>query len=324
MPRWKRAALLEWRTERRDIAYWDEFAETLIHEYCHAYDADLLFRGSPHQCREPPMTRRQYETHTDKKSGPKNSERWWRACRIEARVMGIARGRRGGVLGALALARFAGGGGGCRGTAGDARGGRARRLLDQPPPVPRTRWHWRPSRRWTRSNCASCAGGLGRQIARTLAGDEGLARRAETLASIPGVGRATAAGLLAAMPEPGGLDAKAAASLAGLAPVARESGQWQGKRFIQGGRTRARRLLHMAAVAATRHNPDLGRKYRDLIGRGKPPKVALVAVMRKLLLLANALLRQNRLWTPRAGDEPAAAPPAEAAEDAGGPLPAPA
>ncbi len=75
----------------------------------------------------------------------------------------------------------------------------------------------------------------------------------------------------------------------------------------------------MAAVAAVRHNPDLGRKYRDLIGRGKPPKVALVAVMRKLLLLANALLRQNRLWTPRAGDEPAAAPPAEAAEEAGGP-----
>ena len=75
----------------------------------------------------------------------------------------------------------------------------------------------------------------------------------------------------------------------------------------------------MAAVAAVRHNPDLGRKHRDLIGRGKPPKVALVAVMRKLLLLANALLRQNRLWTPRAGDEPAAAPPAEAAEEAGGP-----
>ena len=151
------------------------------------------------------------------------------------------------------------------------------------------------------------------EIARTLAGDEGLARRAETLASIPGVGKVTAAGLLAAMPELGGLDAKAAASLAGLAPVARESGQWQGKRFIQGGRARARRLLHMAAVAAIRHNPDLDRKYRDLIGRGKPPKVALVAVMRKLLLLANALLRQNRLWTPRAGDEPAAAPPAEAA-----------
>ena len=86
------------------------------------------------------------------------------------------------------------------------------------------------------------------ETARMLAGDEGLARRAELLVSIPGVGRATAAGLLAAMPELGGLDAKAAASLAGLAPVARESGQWRGKRFIQGGRARVRRLLHMAAV----------------------------------------------------------------------------
>ena len=80
----------------------------------------------------------------------------------------------------------------------------------------------------------------------------------------------------------------------------------------------------MAAVAATRHNPDLGRKYRDLIGRGKPPKVALVAVMRKLLLLANALLRQNRLWTSRASNEPTEAPPAEATEDIGDPLPVPA
>ena len=158
---------------------------------------------------------------------------------------------------------------------------------------------------------------LDAEIARTLADDEGLARRAELLASIPGVGLATAAGLLAAMPELGGLDAKAAASLAGLAPVARESGRWRGKRFIQGGRARVRRLLYMAAVAAIRHNPDLGRKHRELVGRGKPPKVALTAVMRKLLLLANALLRQNRLWTPRA-DNPEA-PAAENAKDAGGP-----
>ena len=157
------------------------------------------------------------------------------------------------------------------------------------------------------------------RIAQTLAADDRLARRAETLASIPGVGQPTAAGLLAAMPELGGLDAKAAASLAGLAPVARESGQWQGKRFIQGGRARVRRLLYMAAVSATRCNPDLGRKYQALVERGKPPKVALVAVMRKLLLLANALLRQDRLWTPRVGDEAASEQPAEAIEDASGP-----
>ena len=157
------------------------------------------------------------------------------------------------------------------------------------------------------------------RIAQTLAADARLARRAETLASIPGVGQATAAGLLAAMPELGGLDAKAAASLAGLAPMARESGQWQGKRFIQGGRARVRRLLYMAAVTAIRCNPDLRRKYQALVDRGKPPKVALVAVMRKLLLLANALLRQDRLWTPRADDEAASEQPAEAVEDASGP-----
>ena len=91
-----------------------------------------------------------------------------------------------------------------------------------------------------------------------------------------------------------------------------------GQALIQGGRDRVRRLLYMAAVSAIRHNPDLGRKYRELIARGKPAKVALVAVMRKLLLLANALLRQNRLWAPRSGDEPARDQPVEAAKDAGG------
>ena len=153
------------------------------------------------------------------------------------------------------------------------------------------------------------------EIDRLLAADPELARQAGVLASIPGVGPVTAAGLIAEMPELGALDAKAAASLAGLAPMARESGTWKGRSFIQGGRSRVRRLLYMAAVSAIRCNPDLAAKYQQLVGRGKPPKVALVAVMRKLLLLANALLRQNRLWTPRTTAEPFA----DAAEDAGGP-----
>ena len=75
-----------------------------------------------------------------------------------------------------------------------------------------------------------------------------------------------------------------------------------------------RRLLYMATLAAIRHNPDLDRKYRELVGRGKPPKVALTAVMHKLLLLANALLRHNRLWTPRANK-----PHAQLADNASGP-----
>ncbi len=107
-----------------------------------------------------------------------------------------------------------------------------------------------------------------------------------------------AAGLLTQIPELGRLDAKAVASLAGLAPVTRKSGAWQGRSFIQDGRPRARRLRHMPALAAIRYNPDLCAKYRQLVAEGKPRKVAVVAVMRKRLVLANALLEQDRCWLP--------------------------
>ena len=100
------------------------------------------------------------------------------------------------------------------------------------------------------------------------------------------------------MPELGGLDAKAVASLAGLAPVTRQSGAWQGRSFIQGGRARARRLLYMPALAAICYNPDLRAKYGQLVAQGKPRKVAVVAVMRKLLVLANVLLGEDRRWLP--------------------------
>ena len=137
------------------------------------------------------------------------------------------------------------------------------------------------------------------RIRKTLADDPALARRAEVLCSIPGLGPVTAAGLIADMPELGRLDAKAAASLAGLAPMARESGNWKGRSHIKAGRHRVRRLLYMAALSAIRFNPDLAAMHRRLVACGKPGKVALVAVMRKLLLLANVLLRDDRLWTPR-------------------------
>ena len=150
-------------------------------------------------------------------------------------------------------------------------------------------------------------------IGKRLAEDVGLARRTEILTSIPGVSSITAAGLLTRMPELGRLDAKAVASLAGLAPVTRQSGAWQGRSFIQGGRPRVRRLLYMPALAAARCNPDLRAKYRQLRGQGKPPKVALTAVMRKLLLLANALLEQNRSWLPDRPRRGSAAAPAGSA-----------
>ena len=139
---------------------------------------------------------------------------------------------------------------------------------------------------------------LDAEIAKVAEADAELSRRLEVLTSIPGVGRVVAAGLLADMPELGRVDGKAAASLAGTAPWTRESGQWKGRSFIRGGRARPRRLLYMAAVASLRCNADMARKYAELRARGKPAKVALTAVMRKLVVLANALLRQDRLWTP--------------------------
>ncbi len=135
------------------------------------------------------------------------------------------------------------------------------------------------------------------KLQQLLAADAALARRAQILKSIPGIATVSAAGLLAEMPELGTLDAKSAAGLAGLAPITRQSGAWQGRSFIQGGRPKLRRLLYMPALAAIRSNPDLSKKYRQLRHKGKPPKVALTAVMRKLLVLANALIYQDRLWS---------------------------
>ena len=101
-------------------------------------------------------------------------------------------------------------------------------------------------------------------IGKRLAEDVVLARWTEILTSIPGVSDVTAAGMVTEMPELGHLDAKAVASLAGLAPVTRQSGAWQGRSFIQGGRSRMRRLLYMPALAAIRYNPDMRAKYRQL------------------------------------------------------------
>ena len=141
------------------------------------------------------------------------------------------------------------------------------------------------------------------EIRQRLEGEEALERRAEILTSIPGISDITAAGLIVHMPELGTLTGARAASLAGLAPVTRESGYWKGRGFIQGGRHQVRRLLYMPAVVAIRWNPDLKRTYEALVAKGKPPKVALTAVMRKLLLLANTLVQQDRIWTAHAPGE---------------------
>ena len=135
------------------------------------------------------------------------------------------------------------------------------------------------------------------EIRQRIGEEKEMERRAEILTSIPGISDITAAGLIVHFPELGILTRSRAASLAGLAPVTRESGNWTGRSFIQGGRHRVRRMLYMPAVVAIQHNPDLKRKYEALLANGKPRKVALTAVMRKLLVLANALVQQDRTWT---------------------------
>jgi transposase len=149
-----------------------------------------------------------------------------------------------------------------------------------------------------------------RQIAHQLAaleahllslcqGDAELAPRLAILMSIPGIAQATAVSLLVDMPELGSLDQGQVASLAGLAPVAQDSGTSRGRRTIRGGRASVRQALYMPALVAARFNPDLKAKYQALVAAGKPAKVALTAIMRKIIILANALLRDQRHWTPK-------------------------
>ena len=124
-------------------------------------------------------------------------------------------------------------------------------------------------------------------------------RAFDILCSIPGLGAVTAVAIIIECPEIGTLGRKLIASLAGLAPMTRQSGKWRGAAFIQGGRKFLRDALYMPALVAARHNPDLRQKYQTMIKAGKPAKVALTALMRKLIELANKLVRQDREWTPK-------------------------
>ena len=136
-----------------------------------------------------------------------------------------------------------------------------------------------------------------RAIAEQIAQDADTMRRRDILLSIPGIATATAHAILIEMPELGTLGGKQIASLAGLAPVIRESGKWKGKARIKGGRASLRQALYMPALVATRFNPDLKARYDTLRKAGKPAKLAITAVMRKLLITANALIRDDRNWT---------------------------
>jgi transposase len=137
---------------------------------------------------------------------------------------------------------------------------------------------------------------LAREILKRIKADDSLARRYAILTSIPSFGFAVAATLIACLAEIGSATAKQIGMLAGLAPIADQSGERDGVRVIWGGRPSVRRVLYLAALSATRFNADMKAFYRRLTDAGKPPKVALIAVARKLVVLANTLVGQDRTW----------------------------
>lgn len=120
--------------------------------------------------------------------------------------------------------------------------------------------------------------------------------REDLLTSVPGVGPLTARTLMASLPELGSISRQSIAALVGVAPINRDSGTMRGKRSTWGGRTAVRSALYMAALVATRHNPVLKAHYSKLVAAGKARKLALVACVRKLLVILNAMLRTKTPW----------------------------
>ena len=155
------------------------------------------------------------------------------------------------------------------------------------------------TRRQTKARLAQVArqlDALQSEIASRLKASPERARAYAILQSIRGIGEVVAAAILIECPEIGTLSRKKTAALAGLAPMTRQSGKWKGKAFIQGGRKYLRNALYMPALVAIRFNPDLKQKYQSMIRNRKPPKVALTAIMRKLIELANALIKADKMW----------------------------
>lgn len=132
-----------------------------------------------------------------------------------------------------------------------------------------------------------------REIDMVIDEHQQLRRAAETLTTIAGVGAKTAAALLALMPELGRLNRRQAAALAGLAPHPRQSGATDAYRRTKGGRPEVKRMLFMAAMAAARYHEQLRTTYKNLIANGKKPLVALTAIMRRIVVIANAKLRDD-------------------------------
>lgn len=141
--------------------------------------------------------------------------------------------------------------------------------------------------------------GLEVRIEQVIATDESLATTADILRSVPGIGPVASTMLIAEMPELGQITGEQAAALTGLAPIARDSGAMRGKRAIGGGRRLLRHVMFQAALVASHHNPVLKRFADRLRAAGKPHKVVITAVARKLVTVANALCKTRQKWTPQ-------------------------
>ena len=139
---------------------------------------------------------------------------------------------------------------------------------------------------------------LARDLQRRVRSEPDLASRLDLLMSLPGVGPITAISLIVRMPELGAMERGQPAALVGVAPFARDSGRSTGQRFVTGGRARPRRMLYLAALTAKRTDKSLAAFVQRLVKAGKPTKLAIVAVMRKLIEAANLVLKRQTPWTP--------------------------
>ena len=137
---------------------------------------------------------------------------------------------------------------------------------------------------------------LDREINDAVKGSPAWRAADDLLTSVPGVGNITSFTLIADLPELGQLDRRRIAALVGVAPINRDSGQIRGRRMIAGGRTDVRNALYMAALSAIRCTPVISEHYQSLVERGRPKKVALVACMRRLLGILNAIIRTKTPW----------------------------
>ena len=142
---------------------------------------------------------------------------------------------------------------------------------------------------------------LDERLVETVMADAGLEQRYRLLTSMPGVGPVLACTLIALLPELGQMSRKQVAALVGVAPYAFDSGKLKGRRCIWGGRAHVRQVLYMAAMSASNWNPTLKAFHDRLKAAGKLPKVAIVAVMRKMITTLNAMVRDDVVWADRHG-----------------------